>query len=77
MYTYTWGAEAYVHEIQEKVGYFTPSAYVAFIEWTLGDAANIEVFRHYLQEGYTEALQERVVVMNRVRAGQHLLYSDP
>jgi SAM-dependent methyltransferase len=64
LYTYTWGAEAYVHEVQEQFGYFTPSAYVAFIERTLGAAANIEVFRHYLQEGYTEALQERVVVMN-------------
>lgn len=60
LYTYTWGPEAYVHEVQEQFGYFTPSAYTAFIEETLGERARLEVFRHYLQEGYTEALQTRV-----------------
>ncbi|OBZ09092.1 methyltransferase [Bacillus sp. FJAT-27264] len=62
LYTYTWGPEAYVHEVQEQFGYFTPSAYSAFIEDTLGESAHLEVFRHYLQEGYTEALQGRVEV---------------
>ncbi|KAI7262645.1 hypothetical protein KC345_g9364 [Hortaea werneckii] len=64
LYTYTWGEEAYIHEVQEQFGYFTPSQYAAFIEQTLGAQAKIEVFRHYLQEGYTEALQERVVMMD-------------
>lgn len=64
LYTYTWGEEAYIHEVQEQFGYFTPSQYAAFIEQTLGAQAKIEVFRHYLQEGYTEALQERIVIMD-------------
>ncbi|WP_342564376.1 class I SAM-dependent methyltransferase [Paenibacillus sp. FSL R7-0345] len=63
LYTYTWGAEAYVHEVQEQFGYFTPSQYEAFIREHLGSRAQIEVSRHYLQEGYTEALRERVSVM--------------
>lgn len=64
LYTYTWGEEAYIHEVQEQFGYFTPSQYRAFIEQTLGGRASIEVFRHYLQEGYTEALENRVVIMD-------------
>lgn len=64
LYTYTWGEEAYVHEVQEQFGYFTPSAYRAFIQETLGEGASIEVFRHYLQEGYTEALSGRVELVD-------------
>ena len=64
LYTYTWGEEAYIHEVQEQFGYFTPSQYRAFIEQTLGGRASIEVFRHYLQEGYTEALESRVEIMD-------------
>lgn len=64
LYTYTWGEEAYIHEVQEQFGYFTPSEYISFIKRTLGEQAKIEVFRHYLQEGYTEALQRRVQVMD-------------
>lgn len=64
LYTYTWGEEAYIHEVQEQFGYFTPSQYRAFIEQTLGSRASIEVFRHYLQEGYTEALESRVEIMD-------------
>ncbi|MEK5467872.1 class I SAM-dependent methyltransferase [Paenibacillus sp. FSL R7-0210] len=64
LYTYTWGEEAYIHEVQEQFGYFTPSQYTAFIQQTLGDRAKIEVLRHYLQEGYTEALENRVVMMD-------------
>lgn len=62
LYTYTWGEEAYIHEVQEQFGYFTPTQYTSFIEHHLGERARIEVFRHYLQEGYTEALQSRVMV---------------
>ncbi|MNU66357.1 hypothetical protein D3C71_556680 [compost metagenome] len=64
LYTYTWGEEAYVHEVQEQFGYFTPSGYVDFIHATLGDAALVMESRHFLQEGYTEALQGRVLFMD-------------
>lgn len=62
LYTYTWGAEAYVHEVQEQFGYLTPSGYREFIHETLGKEAVILVAEHYLQEGYTEALQERIIL---------------
>ncbi|OAB45965.1 class I SAM-dependent methyltransferase [Paenibacillus glacialis] len=64
LYTYTWGEDAYVHEIQEQFGYFTPSQYTAFITETLGKEANILVSRHYLQKGYTEALGQRVTLFD-------------
>ncbi|WP_433945623.1 class I SAM-dependent methyltransferase [Paenibacillus sp. SN-8-1] len=64
LYTYTWGEEAYVHEVQEQFGYFTPSGYLDFIHSALGDAALIVENRHFLQEGYTEALQNRVLFMD-------------
>ncbi len=64
LYTYTWGDESYIHEVQEQFGYFTPGEYVAFIEEVLGDNAKIIVSRHYLQEGYTEALARKVEVMD-------------
>lgn len=62
LYTYTWGAEAYVHEVQEQFGYLTPSAYQEFIHETLGKEPVILVAEHYLQAGYTEALQERIIL---------------
>lgn len=64
LYTYTWGEEAYVHEVQEQFGYFTPSGYIDFIRSTLGDAALITENRHFLQEGYTEALTERILFLD-------------
>jgi SAM-dependent methyltransferase len=60
LYTYTWGAEAYVHEVQEQFGYFTPSQYEECIRRTLGAQAVIRVCRHYVQEGYAEALAGRI-----------------
>ncbi|MFB5673493.1 class I SAM-dependent methyltransferase [Paenibacillus terreus] len=63
LYTYTWGEEAYVYEVQEQFGYFTPSSYVNFVRRTLGEQAEIIVDRHYLQEGYTEALSGRIEFM--------------
>lgn len=74
LYTYTWGEEAYVHEVQEQFGYFTPGQYADFIKRTLGEQAKIEVFRHYLQEGYTEALAGRVMVTNE--RGQEVALPD-
>ena len=60
LYTYTWGEESYVHEINEQFGYFTPSRYRAFIEKTLGTSAKILELRHYLQDGYTVALSQKI-----------------
>ncbi|KTD85135.1 class I SAM-dependent methyltransferase [Paenibacillus etheri] len=74
LYTYTWGEEAYIHEVQEQFGYFTPTEFASFIEQTLGKQAKIEVFRHYLQEGYTEALRDRVRFMDE--NGQEVALPD-
>ncbi|WP_429351146.1 class I SAM-dependent methyltransferase [Paenibacillus sp. 4624] len=64
LYTYTWGEEAYVHEVQEQFGVFTPQAYEKCIRDTLGEQADIIMLRHFLQEGYTEALADRIVFMD-------------
>jgi SAM-dependent methyltransferase len=64
LYTYTWGEEAYVHEIQEQFGVFTPQAYEECIRETLGEQAEIIMLRHFLQKGYTEALAERINFMD-------------
>ncbi|MCG7382350.1 class I SAM-dependent methyltransferase [Paenibacillus sp. ACRRY] len=63
LYTYTWGEEAYVHEIQEQFGIFTPSAYENCIREALGEQAEIIKLEHFLQKGYTEALEGRIVFM--------------
>lgn len=60
LYTYTWGEEAYVHEVQEQFGYLTLSQYTALIHDLFGGDAVILESRAYLQEGYTEALREKV-----------------
>ncbi|WP_406686159.1 class I SAM-dependent methyltransferase [Rossellomorea vietnamensis] len=60
LYTYTWGEEAYPHEVQEQFGYFTPSGFREFIQATLGSQAEILVFEHYLQEGYEEHLSRKI-----------------
>lgn len=60
LYTYTWGEESYAHEINEQFGYFTPEEYKAFIHESLGDSAMIKECQHYLQEGYTTALEPKV-----------------
>lgn len=64
LYTYTWGPEAYVHEVQEQFGYFTPTQYAECIRRTLGSEALIRVQQHYLQEGYAEALADRIEFMD-------------
>lgn len=60
LYTYTWGEQSYVHEVQEQFGYFTPSEYLSFIQETLGSQANVIVAKHYLQEGYAIALSPKI-----------------
>ncbi|SDE65784.1 Methyltransferase domain-containing protein [Paenibacillus sp. UNCCL117] len=64
LYTYTWGPESYVHEVQEQFGYFTPGEYEAFIRETLGREAKLLESRHFLQEGYTEALSDKIEFMD-------------
>jgi len=64
LYTYTWGDESYVHEINEQFGYFTPSNYELFLQETLGEKAKIITLQHYLQEGYSEHLLPKVNVYN-------------
>nr|WP_156410982.1 hypothetical protein [Paenibacillus sp. Soil787] len=65
LYAYTWGEEAYVHEVQEQFGYFTPSEFTAFILDTLGNEAKIVESKHFLQEVYTEALKDKVRIMDQ------------
>lgn len=60
LYTYTWGEDAYPHEVQEQFGYLTPSEYEALIKKTLGEEAEILVNQYYLQEGYTHALDSKI-----------------
>ncbi len=60
LYTYTWGEKSYVHEVNEQFGYFTPSGYQEFIASTLGSLAKIVEFKHFLQEGYTIALSQKI-----------------
>lgn len=64
LYTYTWGEQSYVHEVQEQFGYFTPAAYRRFIEDTLGPRARILELRHYLQEGYAIALSQKIELLD-------------
>ncbi|RIX49995.1 class I SAM-dependent methyltransferase [Paenibacillus nanensis] len=64
LYTYTWGEEAYVHEVQEQFGCFTLSAYENCIVKLFGGKARIVVSRAYLQAGYTEALAEKIRFMD-------------
>ncbi len=60
LYTYTWGEKSYVHEVNEQFGYFTPSGFREFITKTLGAGARVVEFKHFLQEGYTIALSQKI-----------------
>ena len=64
LYTYTWGDESYVQEVQEQFGYFTPSEYKDFIYKILGDKAKIIELKHYLQDGYEEHLLPKVDIFD-------------
>ncbi|WP_313129578.1 class I SAM-dependent methyltransferase [Anaerocolumna sp.] len=67
LYTYTWGEKSYVHEVNEQFGYFTPSGFNEFITMVLGDNAKIVEFKHFLQEGYTIALSQKVEFFDEKR----------
>lgn len=64
LYTYTWGPEAYAHEVQEQFGYFTPREFRETIGEACGDSANIIVLKHYLQQGYEEALAPKMTLLD-------------
>lgn len=66
LYTYTWGEEAYPHEVQEQFGYFTPSEFRRCIGKELGERANILVFEHYVQAGYEEHLYPKIELTDRL-----------
>lgn len=67
LYTYTWGEKSYVHEVNEQFGYFTPSGFKDFITKVLGEKAKIIEFKHYLQDGYTIALSQKITFMDENR----------
>ncbi len=67
LYTYTWGEKSYVHEVNEQFGYFTPGSFKKFIKAVLGDEAGIIEFKHFLQEGYTVALSQKILFYDENR----------
>ena len=67
LYTYTWGEKSYVHEVNEQFGYFTPNGFKQFIHSVLGDSAKIVEFKHFLQEGYTIALSQKIEFFDETR----------
>lgn len=64
LYTYTWGEEAYPHEVQEQFGYFTPAEYKDVIKRVIGNKGKVLLFDHYLQDGYAEHLLSKVKLMD-------------
>ncbi|SHO46138.1 class I SAM-dependent methyltransferase [Anaerocolumna xylanovorans] len=67
LYTYTWGEKSYVHEVNEQFGYFTPGEYLDFIKKVLGERAKIITIKHFLQEGYTVALSQKIELFDEER----------
>lgn len=74
LYTFTWGEEAYPHEVKEQFGYFTPTEYRIAINEVLGDEANVLKLAHYLQPGYSEHLLTKITVTDEV--GNQVLLPD-
>lgn len=60
LYTYTWGEDSFVHEVQEQFGIFTPNDYKDFVKGIFGDKVNIVQAMNYLQDGYTNHLSEKI-----------------
>lgn len=72
LYTYTWGEKSYIHEVNEQFGYFTPTAYKKFIASVLGDKAKLLKSRHFLQDGYTIALSQKIEFYDESRNSTRL-----
>lgn len=66
LYTYTWGQEAYPHEVQEQFGVFTLQEYIDFIEDVVG-SENVKVIesKQYLLAGYKEHLSPKVTLYDK------------
>lgn len=61
LYTYTWGEESYVHEVNEQFGYLSKSKYEELIYDSLGkDNVKVIKLASYLQEGYPENLKDKI-----------------
>ena len=74
LYTYTWGDEAFSHEVNEQFAYFTPKGYQEFVLDLFGESAQVVHFSHYLQEGYPQNLNTKVNFMDTT--GNPTVYPD-
>lgn len=72
LYTYTWGEKSYIHEVNEQFGYFTPSGFREFIVSVLGNQAKIVELKHFLQEGYSIALSQKIEFFDENRIPSRL-----
>ena len=72
LYTYTWGEKSYAYEIHEQFGYFTPTQFKAFIADVLGDQTKVIECQHFLQEGYTIALSQKITFLDENRKNVRL-----
>lgn len=64
LYTYTWGKESYAQEVQEQFGYFTPDEYKAFVTDCFEGNVKFIYTSHFLQEGYSEHLLDKIEFMD-------------
>lgn len=63
LYTYTWGKDAYPHEVKEQFGYLTLTDYVQVIQDSLKNS-NVLLSNSYLQKGYEDNLLQKVSFYN-------------
>jgi hypothetical protein len=58
LYTYTWGAESYSHEVEEQFGYFTLNEFKKFFE----DELHVKIIeaREFFEEGYYDNLKDKI-----------------
>lgn len=73
LFTYTWGEESYSHEVKEQFGYFTKEEYEQFINDELN--ASILVCKEYLEPGYEEALQKKIILFTQDGTKRSLMES--
>lgn len=60
LYTYTWGYEPYACEVQEQYGYLSLIGYESLIKDLFKNKARIIYKTSYLQDGYIDALKDKV-----------------
>ncbi|MBP3196244.1 MAG: SAM-dependent methyltransferase, partial [Butyrivibrio sp.] len=71
LYTYTWGAESYAHEVQEQFGYFTLGEYKEFFK-EMG--AKIIFAEELLEPGYPDNLGKLLDLFDE--SGNEAVYPD-